>query len=270
MIYRIHTPSPPLHLFIEHFYYCEGYLPPFTRQKVLPDGAIELFIDLTDEPKKLYTDESCTSFKEYSKSWIAGERTKYIVVQAGSLKMAGIRFRPGGTAPFFSFPASAINDEVLGLDLVWGSGIHSLRGQLAEASSPEELFLCFEQFMARKASSLEPQSLVGYALHQLQQSPEYWDIKSLSGKIGISNKHLITLFSRYVGLSPKMFARICKFQKVLRLIETQGKVEWAPVAYECGYADQAHFIKEFRAFSGLNPTNYLTQKGEYMNSIPLP
>ena len=68
----------------------------------------------------------------------------------------------------------------------------------------------------------------------------------------------------------KLFCRIQRFQEVLHLIGTGRQVEWADVALTCGYFDQAHFIHDFRTFSGLNPTAYLAQRSEHLNHVPLP
>jgi AraC-like DNA-binding protein len=116
---------------------------------------------------------------------------------------------------------------------------------------------------------MENHVLVHYSVGQLTLSPHMWTIRDLSQKTGITQKHLITLFKKYVGLSPKMFSRIYKFQRVIHLIEEQKKVDWSMLAYECGYFDQAHFIKEFQAFSGINPAAYLDKRGPYLNYIPL-
>jgi AraC-like DNA-binding protein len=77
------------------------------------------------------------------------------------------------------------------------------------------------------------------------------------------------IYEKVVGLRPKSFARVCKFQKAVNLIEQQNQIEWSAIALDCGYYDQAHFIKEFHAFSGLNPSAYLTQRGDYVNFIPI-
>ena len=94
-------------------------------------------------------------------------------------------------------------------------------------------------------------------------------IRDLAATIGITQKHLITLFDKFVGLKPKLFERICKFQSVLKTIEVGRTVQWTDVALACGYYDQAHFIKEFQAFSGLNPARYLVDKCEYPNYVPI-
>lgn len=271
MIYKLHFPQLPLSQFVENFWFVEGNHPEHTREKVLPDGAIELLIDLDPEPKKLFEDEASDRFRSCKKAWISGERTRYIIIGSENTSMIGIRFRPGGAYPFFSFPMSELNDSVIDMDLIWGRLVDEIRNQLLETESVEARFLLLESFLLSHARrSFEANRLIMFAVHQLQHSPQFLAIRDLAKTIGITQKHLISQFEKVVGLRPKSFARISKFQKVLTLIEQQNKIEWSAIAYDCGYYDQAHFIKEFHTFSGLNPSAYLTQRGEYMNYIPLP
>src|SRR5687767_7678626 len=184
--------------------------------------------------------------------------------------MVGIRFHPGGAYPFFSFPISELSDSVTELDLIWGSLVDEIRDQLLELKSPDERLLRLESLLLRQARrSLEPNRLITFAVHQLQHSPQFLAIRDLANTIGITQKHLISQFEKVVGLRPKSFARICKFQKVVNQIEQQTDIEWVAIAAECGYYDQAHFIHEFQTFSGLNPSSYLTQRGEYVNFLPI-
>ena len=78
MIYRIHIPPPPLSNFIEHFFYYEGYHAEHKMEKFLPDGSMDLLIDLTETPKKLFHNENGTAFTTYKKSWMSGMKTEYI------------------------------------------------------------------------------------------------------------------------------------------------------------------------------------------------
>lgn len=77
------------------------------------------------------------------------------------------------------------------------------------------------------------------------------------------------MFTEEVGLTPKLFCHIRWFQEVLRLIQRRRQVEWANIALACGDYDQSHFIRDFWAFSGLNPTAYLRVRGEHLNHVPL-
>ena len=107
----------------------------------LADGAIELIIDLDPEPKKLFHDEHSEQFRSCKKAWISGERTRYIIIGSGNTSMIGIRFRPGGAYPFFSFPISELNDSVIDLDLILGRLVDDIRDQLLEVDSLEARFV---------------------------------------------------------------------------------------------------------------------------------
>ncbi len=270
MVYRIHIPAPPLSNFIDHLFYYEGYQAEHQMEKFLPDGSMDLLIDLTETPKKLFHNEEGTSFTTYSKSWLSGMKTDYILIDASVSCMIGVHFKPGGAYPFFNLPVSELNNSTIETDILWNIDIHYIRDEILEKKSIEDKFAVLEQhFMKKGKNRFEPNIFIDYALKQLQHSPQVWTIERLAAKTGFSQKHLISLFKKYVGLSPKQFARIARFQKVIAELEQQQSVEWTSIAYDCGYFDQAHFIKEFKAFSGINPSSYLVQQGVYRNYIPV-
>jgi AraC-like DNA-binding protein len=270
MIYRIHTPLPPLSHFIEYFFYYEGYHADHAMEKFLPDGSVDLLIDLTETPKKLFQNEEGTAYTTFKKSWISGMKTDYILIDASVSNMIGVHFKPGGCYPFINFPMVELNNLTIEADPVLGNEIHIIRDAILHEPGIEKRFDILEKYFLKKGESkMENHALVHYSVNQLLQSPHMWTIKNLSNKTGITQKHLITLFKKYVGLSPKMFSRIHKFQKVVQQIEQLQKVDWALLAYECGYYDQAHFIKEFHAFSGINPVSYLEKRGPFRNYLPI-
>lgn len=270
MIYRIHQPAAPLSFFVDYFFYYEGHHASHAMEKFLPDGSMDLLIDLTDTPKKLFHDEAGTTFTTYNRSWISGMKTEYILIDASVSSMIGVHFKPGGAYPFFDFPISELNNLTIEMDSVWNNAIHTIREAILNTESTDQKFSILENYFLEKGKrKAEPNVLVKYAVEQLMASPAVWTIDRLTKKVGVTQKHLISLFKKYVGLSPKQLARISKFQKVIQLAETQQRIEWTQLAYECGYYDQSHFIREFQAFSGINPSSYLVQKGEYMNYLPL-
>ncbi len=271
MIHKLHFPQPPLSQFVENMWLVQGLEAGYSREKILPDGAIELIIDLDTQPKTIFEDEASANFRTVKKAWISGERTRYIIIGADTNQsMVGIRFRPGGAYPFFRFPISELSESVTELDLIWGRLVDEIREELHATESPDDRLLRLESFLLGQVQrSLEPNRLITYAVNQLQQSPQFLAIRDLASTIGITQKHLISQFEKVVGLRPKSFARVCKFQKVVNLIEQQDEIEWSAIALDCGYYDQAHFIKEFHTFSGVNPSTYVTQRGEYVNFIPI-
>jgi transcriptional regulator GlxA family with amidase domain len=94
-------------------------------------------------------------------------------------------------------------------------------------------------------------------------------VSSVTDQIGLSERRFIRLFAEQVGLTPKLFCRVQRFQKVLRHIARSSSIDWTEIALSCGYFDQAHFIHDFRAFSGINPSLYVTNKTQFQNHVVL-
>ncbi len=270
-IYRRFIPTFPLNQLIDFLWYYEGYTPVYSKEKLLPDGTIEIVINLQEEPRRLYDRQDFEKATLYKQSWVSGERKEYIIIESGfQSSMMGIHFKPGGAYPFFAFPISEITDRVEELDLLWGSFIQSARQQILDTIGIEAKFKALEKCLLlqiKQDFAINP--CIAYAVGQIIREPQNITLENLSRKIGFSQKHFISLFDRWVGLNPKAFVRICKFQKVLQLIEQNQSINWAEIVFACGYYDQAHFIKEFQAFSGINPSAYLRQKGDFLNYIPI-
>jgi AraC-like DNA-binding protein len=87
--------------------------------------------------------------------------------------------------------------------------------------------------------------------------------------VGLSARRFIELFHRQVGLTPKTFSRVRRFQRVLRAVHGRREIDWAQVALENGYYDQAHFIHDFQGFSGSTPSAYSSLAGPHLNHVPL-
>ena len=100
------------------------------------------------------------------------------------------------------------------------------------------------------------------------RDPSVVAVSQVADQLGLSHKHFIDCFRAQVGLTPKRFCRVRRFQRALAGIGAGGAVDWAQLACACGYFDQAHFIHDFRAFSGLKPSAYLAQRGELLNFVP--
>jgi AraC-like DNA-binding protein len=118
-----------------------------------------------------------------------------------------------------------------------------------------------------------PHPAVSFALKEIRSAPQHRTISDLTEQIGLSPRRFIRLFSEEVGLTPKLFCRVRRFQQVLKSLQngelSARQIEWADIASSCGYFDQAHFIRDFRAFSGLNPTAWFMLRGQHINHVPL-
>jgi AraC-like DNA-binding protein len=268
LIHRIRPVSPPLARHVEHLWMARGHLSARWRNMILPDGAIELIINLGD-PQKLCAPDNRERHSIFRKSWISGERTQPIVIdEAGYVHLVGVRLRAGGAWPFLGIPLREFTDEVVELDAIPGMEVNALRDRLGEAADDDARLDLVEAWLAQRARErTRPTRAVSHALHMIQRDPRAAPIGRMADEIGISHKHLLREFDRCVGLTPKLLARICSFQRVIHSIGHRPEVDWAGTAAMCGYYDQAHLIREFRAFSGLTPASYLTRRGPFLNYL---
>lgn len=270
LVHRVRSVSPTLAPYVEHLWMARGHLPVRWRNMILPDGAMELIINLGD-PQTLCALADPTRQTIFRNSWISGERTEPIVIdEAGYVHLVGVRLRAGGAWPVLGIPLREFTDQVMELGAVLGAEIFSLRDRLGEAPTDDARFDLLETWIAQRARArTQPTRSVSYALRVIHGGANAARIGRIAEEIGISHKHLLREFDRCVGLTPKLFARLCAFQRVIRSIGQRPEIDWADTAATCGYYDQAHLIHEFRAFSGLTPASYLTKRGPYLNYLQL-
>jgi AraC-like DNA-binding protein len=180
--------------------------------------------------------------------------------------MIGAHFKPGGAARFLGLPACELCRQVVELDALWGAGIWEWRERLLAAPSPQAKFEVFEQMLRQRMAAASAKAGgnrgVTWAIGEFVREPHLQSIAAVAHDVGVSHKQFIEQFRREVGLTPKLFCRIRRFQEVLGHIHSQKTVNWADVACSCGYFDQAHFVNDFLAFAGLNPSAYLDRRLE--------
>jgi AraC-like DNA-binding protein len=124
--------------------------------------------------------------------------------------------------------------------------------------------------LSELARGFDQHRAVDFALCRFMDQPRAATVAGVTDQIGLSPKRFIQVFRDQTGFTPKVFCRIRRFQQALDRIAGVKTVDWANVALDCGYFDQAHFIHDFRAFSGINPTTYLAHQTPHRNHVPLP
>ena len=270
-VYRTYCPQPPLAEFVDLIWLYEGFEQTHTREYRLPDGSMELIINLHDDTIPVYDRQNTDQFQTFRGSVISGAHSESFIIDTASLtSVMGVHFKPGGAFPFFKLPASELHNAHVSLQTVWGAAVDDLREQLLEAETLEIRSCILEQaLLARLARPLVGHPAVAFALKEFQEVPHTRTISDVSERIGLSSRRFIQVFHEEVGLTPKLFCRVQRFQEVLRRIGREQQVEWVDIALTCGYFDQAHFIHDFRAISGLNPGAYLLNRSEHLNHVPL-
>lgn len=172
-----------------------------------------------------------------------------------------IRFLPGYAERFLKYPVSEFTENEIPLQDVLPHADRLLEA-VATQSSFTERIRAFEAFHTEHYSSkLDTPALVEYLTEKIIGGKGTVPIGDLAADTGYSTRYMHKTFERYVGVSPKLFSRIIRFQHVLNALEKPRGAETLDGIMELGYFDQNHFIKEFKEFSAVTPTKYLKRSG---------
>jgi AraC-like DNA-binding protein len=272
MGYTRYTPPAPLNRFVEVIWTFEGDgSGPHRKERLLPDGSTELVVNLHETKIPVYQHEDVNKCEIFQGSVVCGPHSRSFVIDtATQVQIAGVHFKPGGAHPFLKLPSGELHNMHVGLDDLWGRDARELRERLLEAkTSAAKAQVLQQMLMAKAADTLGRHPAVSLALNEFHGSPEVSKISTVTERVGLSAKHFIDVFRDEVGLTPKLFCRVRRFQKVLRHISKGRAVDWTELALACGYFDQAHFIHDFRGFSGINPSSYLADHTEHFNHVPI-
>jgi len=250
MLYRCRFPRPPLSEFVEQIWLYGGYSVPHSRERLMPTGTTELVINLGT-----------------GMAVVAGvySRPAFIETTDMSAGILGIHFRPGGAFPFFGVPAHALHNETVELESLWGSDAALLRERVLSAANDEMRFDILENELMRRARTLEHHRAVSHGLFRLGRCSTVADVVE---ETGLSQRRFIQLFDGEVGITPKVYSRVTRFQRVLRRVHALDDVDWSDVAMAAGYYDQSHLIHEFASLAGITPSQYFARKTEHLNHVP--
>ncbi|MCX7303273.1 MAG: helix-turn-helix transcriptional regulator [Hyphomicrobiales bacterium] len=167
-----------------------------------------------------------------------------------------INFTPLGARRFFGLPMSELADRMVTLDDALGAEGHALREELGDVPDWDRRFDIAERFvLARLHKAGEPTAEVVWAYNRIATSGGRARIASIADRIGWSRKHLAKRFADEVGLGPKTVSRIVRLNRALCAWRT-GEAGWAGIAADCGYADQAHLVRDFTELAGTTPRGW--------------
>jgi AraC-like DNA-binding protein len=256
-----HKPSGRLSAYVEELWYCDGHGVIPQTKRALPNGRFQLLISLSDTP---IGGRGRTNWEvgRGASSLVVGMQTHFTIINTSTLESAmWVMFWPGAARAFFDAPADAFYNERVPLDLIWGPLADELRNRVREANTPAEKFQAMETaLLARVNRRLELHRAVRYALGEFRRAPHIRSVLDVTRETGLSRRRFAQLFREQVGLTPKLYCRLHRFQGVLRQISSGAPVDWADLALAGGYCDQAHLANEFRSFSGISPASYLASE----------
>jgi len=244
---------------------------PHKLERLLPNGEASVIFNLRDDAMRIYDADDPERFTVCGLVGLTGARTNCCAIDAiAGERVVGIQFQPGGTFPFFQTPAGETANAAVALECLWGSAAGEVREQLLAAGSAEAMFAILERcLLSQLVRPMELHPAIAFARRQICGAPHVATVSGLMERIGLSQRRFIELFRDQMGLTPKAFCRVRRFQRVLQAVHRRKSVDWVQVALDGGYYDQAHFIHDFQGFSGMTPAEYLAHATEHLNHVPM-
>jgi AraC-like DNA-binding protein len=229
--YQESAPCAELAPFVQAFWTIssEGVLPAPVPIRVVPDGCVDLIfasgrasvVGTMTAPRVVWADERWRTF--------------------------AVRFNPGGAHAFLRVPLHELTDRSIALDEILGRA----DGDMSEEDGVDAL----QSFLLRRLPCFRP-DLVDHALSIIAATAGQVAVGDLQSELGISTRHLERRFRERVGITPKAFCRVTRFQHAIAALQRAPQVDWLDLVHAGRFSDQAHFIREFRALSGLAPSAY--------------
>lgn len=243
---------------IESMFHFRDFVPDHAVERVVPTGHVFLIFELDGMVRSTFDNQTLAPTGEFTRAWVSGVHRNFISISAHARsEMLVVQFAIGGAYPFLHRPVAALNDTVVGAEQVFGPEIFQLRDRLLRGDNSEAKFEIALQWLAGRIDpALTPPAELISVVDALQATP-FDKVGPASKGYSKTQKHLIDQFKRYVGPTPKYLQRILRFNAVVQQLQAKESVVWADLAVSCGFSDQSHFVREYRLFSGYQPSEFV-------------
>lgn len=272
VLYLEYRPAPPLDRFVRSLWYARVPHAAHRRERILPTGSSQIILNLARD--YLLDCPEGGPERRSAPSAIVGARSVYEIVDTGDMAdLIGMVVAPGRLGVLVRDAADLFSNQGVGLSDVWGRQAEWLRERLRELSAPVERLRYLEHFVRGRlaVASGNPSALrtraVQFALENFGRAPGVGSVRDVARQVGWSERRFSQVFREDVGLTPKVWCRIQRFQRAVRQLHAGGEVPWAELALDCGFYDQPHFANEFRAFSGIDVTTYSARRTVWANHV---
>jgi AraC-like DNA-binding protein len=235
-------------------------------QRILPDGCVELVLNFGDRFRREY----CDGRSELQpRRFIVGQMREFVCIEpTGATDLLGIRFHPAGAYALLQTPLHLFTGTVLDLAEFSPALDQDLTGKVLDLSSDHERIAVIESALLHRVKRCRHEDPALHRATRLMLATDgTLSVNALMDDLGMSGRSLERSFLRGVGVSPKFFGRILRFQKVFKTVSSQQYFRWSSIAVDCGYYDQAHLIRDFVEFSGQTPTEMFPEIPEITRSF---
>jgi AraC-like DNA-binding protein len=253
---KVFSPPEQLQPFIKCYWFSQSRYTDYITDVFFPDGSVEIVFHAG-------IDFFRNNEKE-SSSKILGQITRPLTMKArGEGRSFGIWFLPHAFHSVAKIPVNSLNDRAISLDTFFSKTfIDSVNNCIFENSIEDLLAQVNSYFTGLLNISANPErdKIAAYAVNYILRKKAEADLDKLSGECNISNRYLQKIFLEKIGYGPKYFIKIVRFQHALHLLSGERTDSLTSLAYRAGYFDQAHFIRDFKQFTGFTPSQFSLSK----------
>lgn len=262
MRYSSHEPARPLGDFVHSFWDSTYALSP-AKVRILPRGTIELVINLSEDEIRIYDSEQPARCQRFPGIVVSGAYAGVLDIDPmKQASMLGVHFRPGRAFPFFGAALGEIANRHFPLEDLWGRSAIELRERLWSAATSLKRFQILEEALTARLRCHSEHPAVSLALDLFGPAGIGGSVSAVADRVGLSQRRFIQVFTAQVGLTPKAFCRVLRFQQAREIVDQASNPDWSQVALACGYCDQSHLIRDFQEFSGVSPTEFARLPGK--------
>jgi AraC-like DNA-binding protein len=232
----------------------------FVRRRELPSVRVVMIINL-GEPIRVFA-PGASGWSDQPEGFLAGLHDTYAVTEtSGSQGGVQVDLTPVGAHLLLGVPMDELAQRVVTLEEMFGRGGPLLREAVAVAPDLAGRFAVVDEFLLTLLDrARSPVPSVTRALGRLHESGGTVPVGVIAAEIGCSRRHLIRRFREQVGVTPKLLARILRFERAVALVDARTDMGWAEIAQACGYYDQAHMIRDFNQFAGAPPSEFARRR----------
>jgi AraC-like DNA-binding protein len=266
--YKVALPPDYLSDYVNYFWTLENLSDDVSPRIFGPlaDGCPGLIIQLNDGI--IYDQDN----KKLPKSFLYGQTVKLRELYLfGKFKIIGICFSPNILKSVFKFNAHELTDSCVDLNLLSINKTPDLLERLLNTSSTEQQIeiLTNHLFSLIGSSKSQTDPAINYALSEIIQSKGNVSLRKLQQDLKLSERSFERKFDQYVGISPKLFSNVCRFQASLAQLKSNNYTRLSDIAFDNGYSDQPHFIRTFKSFAGYSPNQFQKQNYEAVHDFPV-
>jgi AraC-like DNA-binding protein len=262
------VPPAPLSALVQQLWDWQAAPQPDRLERLLPMPHAALVINLSEDESRVY-DENRQCHRYLGAALDGPRNLSSIIDTREQVAVMGVVFRPGAAAGFFRERMDTLVNRCVNLEDLVGSDAGYLRERLLEAGDASRRLRTLLSWLTRRRSYAQAiPAYVTHALTALDHRPAVATLISTARALGVSSRSLGEQFRQHVGMTPKRYLRVQRFHRVLARASAMSELDWADIALECGYFDQAHLSHEFREFCAMSPTEFARQ-GHWHRHIAL-